>query len=394
MQLQRSRVFLLGIGVLLTLGGCTPAPKGTDSTATQASSPWPTDHGVPVNQWYLGTKDADGGRTRHYVVEYGTQTQPEKTVIALHGGWGAEHSYLIPLLRPLAKDYRFVLYDQRGSLRTPIRPPATVSFSALVDDLEQLRKSLGLEKVTLLAHSMGNHLAYGYLRAHPDRVAKLILVGPVYPAVWGDARPAFLRDVWPDFSERDAAAISQAGKDYELGYMRRVMRRFADAGLIPAATADAAQTEPGEKVAALYAEAEKRFDEDASTTSQQRTNFWRIQFACINSDDCSNWRHMLGGMVFYNDQVATDILKNKDFAPAVEGFWPALKAFKGPVRVIIGSQDYVDLGPTYWPRLVAALPNAHLDVIPDAGHSSWMDKPELVEQALSAALAIPPAAGN
>jgi pimeloyl-ACP methyl ester carboxylesterase len=70
----------------------------------------------------------------------------------------------------------------------------------------------------------------------------------------------------------------------------------------------------------------------------------------------------------------------------VDAAWPALKAFEGPVRVIIGTHDYVDLGPTFWPRLVAAMPNARLDTIQNAGHSIWMDEPEQFTQSLHAAL--------
>ena len=148
------------------------------SEARAAAAPlWPTEEGVPVRQWYMRTTDADGAKVRHYIAEFGTEAKPGNTVIVLHGGWGAEHSYLVPAIRPLADSYRFVLYDQRGSLRTPVTPPAKITYSALVEDLEQLRQRLGLEKITLMAHSMGNHLAYGYLRAHPERVAGLILVG-------------------------------------------------------------------------------------------------------------------------------------------------------------------------------------------------------------------------
>jgi pimeloyl-ACP methyl ester carboxylesterase len=57
-------------------------------------------------------------------------------VIVLHGGWGAEHSYLLPAVRPLADTYRFVLYDQRGELQTPLVPPAKITYQSLVEDME------------------------------------------------------------------------------------------------------------------------------------------------------------------------------------------------------------------------------------------------------------------
>jgi pimeloyl-ACP methyl ester carboxylesterase len=56
------------------------------------------------------------------------------------------------------------------------------------------------------------------------------------------------------------------------------------------------------------------------------------------------------------------------------------------VRVIIGTHDYVDLGPTLWPKVVERIPNAHLDTIQNAGHSIWMDEPEAFNRSLRSAL--------
>ena len=91
-------------------------------------------------------------------------------------------------------------------------------------------------------------------------------------------------------------------------------------------------------------------------------------------------------MAFYNPAVAESIFAEPDYLSQVDAAWPALRAFKGPVRAIIGTHDYVDLGPTFWPRLVAAMPNARLDTIQNAGHSIWMDEPERFAQSLRSAL--------
>ncbi|MBU3672602.1 MAG: alpha/beta hydrolase [Sinobacteraceae bacterium] len=338
-------------------------------------TPWPTDEGIPVNQWYMRTTDADGTKLRHYIAEYGAATKPENTVIVLHGGWGAEHSYLVPAIRPLADRYRFVLYDQRGSLRTPA-DSEDISFAALVEDLDQLRQRLGLEKVTLMAHSMGNHLAYGYLRAHPDRVAGLVLVGAVTPDRFGVDEPVFLHDVWPSFSQADLKVIAARRSKWEADFNERALRIMVAEGLIPADWAK--EHPPG---------TDPDFKSIYKWTDQQTTMAWRIQFTAVNTYDSRNWRQMAGGQVFYNEEVAGGVLNDPKFDEAVAGFWPALKAFKGPARVIIGTDDYVDLGPTYWPLLIKAMADARLDTIRNAGHSSWMDQPEAFTHALRTALA-------
>lgn len=185
---------VVGCALSVAVPGCGTSRPAHAGPAGPNPTALPRDAGVPVYQWYMKTADD----VVHYVAEYGVERVPGNVVVVLHGGWGAEHSYLLPVVRPLAHEYRFVLYDQRGSLRSPVRPPAQVSYGALIEDLEQLRQRLGLEKITLLAHSMGNHLAYGYLRAYPERVAGLILVGPTVPSAFGEQRPAFFSEVWPD----------------------------------------------------------------------------------------------------------------------------------------------------------------------------------------------------
>jgi pimeloyl-ACP methyl ester carboxylesterase len=103
----------------------------------------------------------------------------EQTVIALHGGWGAEHSGMRDMIRGLEDHYRFVFYEQRGSLRSTA-PQHEITFQQHIDDLDTLRKELGLNKLILLGHSMGAVLASAYAKQHPQNIEKLILVSPAY----------------------------------------------------------------------------------------------------------------------------------------------------------------------------------------------------------------------
>jgi pimeloyl-ACP methyl ester carboxylesterase len=228
---------------------------------------------------------------------------------------------------------------------------------------------------------MGNMLAYGYLRAHPERVAGLVLVGPAGPGhdVGTEESPRMVplcvTDVWPDFSKADLDALVERMEKWRREYNDRWTRIAVDEGLIPHdwATQHPLETDPD--LPALYLK-----------TDQQKTMGWRIMFTAVNTYSGSNWRETLGGMVFYNPAVAESIFAEPDYLMQVDAAWPALKAFEGPVRVIIGTHDYVDLGPTFWPRLVAAMPNARLDTIQNAGHSIWMDEPEAFNRSLRSAL--------
>jgi len=372
---------LVGIVFIQAAIGCAAHPKPLATAAAGKPTPLPTDEGIPFNQWYMNTTDADGAKLSHYIAEYGVESKPGNTVIVLHGGWGMEHSYLVPAIKPLADQYRFVLYDQRGSLRSPATPPAKITYANLIEDIDQLRQRLGLEKVTLMAHSQGNMLAYGYLRAHPDRVAGLVLVAPALPghdngtAEAPRIAPLCVIDTWPGFTMADAMAWSERYKQCSRDWSDRWARIAADEGLIPKdwALHNPPDTDPN-RLMELYLK-----------TDQQKTMGWRLLYATSNTYCGRNWRQTIGNE-YYDPNVAESILSEPDYRSMVDATWPALKAFKGPVRVVIGTDDNVDPGPTFWPRLVAAMPNARLDTIQNSGHLIWMDEPAKFTQSLHAAL--------
>lgn len=128
---------------------------------------------VEKNDWYFITEDE---AAQIYVYEVGKGD----TFVVLHGGFGAQHGYLLDAVKGLETKYRFVFYDQRGSLLSPAKPE-NITIQKHIQDLETLRKALGLEKINLLAHSMGTLLAMHCVRKFPERAGKIVLVGAVYP---------------------------------------------------------------------------------------------------------------------------------------------------------------------------------------------------------------------
>lgn len=105
-----------------------------------------------------------------------------KTVVVLHGGPGMSGHYFGDSFAFLMKDYRVVLYDQRGSGFSQIKPGLEgYTFEALVRELEALRKEvIGRETITLVGHSFGGLVAMRYAADNPGRVERMVLVSPAF----------------------------------------------------------------------------------------------------------------------------------------------------------------------------------------------------------------------
>ena len=100
-----------------------------------------------------------------------------KPVVFLHGGPGAGSA---PAHRRFFDPghYRIVVYDQRGAGRSrPLGELADNTTPHLVEDLERLRRHLGIERWLVFGGSWGSTLALAYAIEHPGRCTGLVLRG-------------------------------------------------------------------------------------------------------------------------------------------------------------------------------------------------------------------------
>lgn len=102
-------------------------------------------------------------------------------IVIIHGGPGGNQYISERTIGPkLSHEFTVIYYEQRGSGRSE-KPKnhEDYSISALVSDLEELRRKLQIKKMYLLGVSFGSWIAMEYALAYTDRVEKLILQGPV-----------------------------------------------------------------------------------------------------------------------------------------------------------------------------------------------------------------------
>lgn len=92
------------------------------------------------------------------------------------------------LLHALARDFRLVRYDERGTGLSD-RNAEDVSFDSFVRDLETVVDAAGLRRFALFGVSQGCSVCVAYATRHPDRVTHLVLYGGYVRgwAHWADA---------------------------------------------------------------------------------------------------------------------------------------------------------------------------------------------------------------
>ena len=122
--------------------------------------------------------------------------------------------FLVEPLRGLAAGRTLLLYDMRGRGRSgPVEDTSRVGIDDDVRDLEALRGHFGLERMQLIGWSYLGLMTAMYALEHPDRVERLVQIGPIPPRAdppYADPG-AYTAAVAPDGLER--------------------LRRLADAGV-------------------------------------------------------------------------------------------------------------------------------------------------------------------
>jgi proline iminopeptidase len=123
-----------------------------------------------------GMIEVTGGRVWYRIVG---ADKPGIPLLTLHGGPGAPHDYLEPL-EALATDRPVIFYDQLGCGNSEQPTDTTLwNVERFVEELEQVRTALKLDKVHLMGQSWGTMLAVEYmLRKKPEGIVSMTLSGP------------------------------------------------------------------------------------------------------------------------------------------------------------------------------------------------------------------------
>jgi pimeloyl-ACP methyl ester carboxylesterase len=248
------------------------------------------------------------------------------------GGPGRPASYL-DTLGGVDRTRTLLLLDPRGVGGSA--PAGSYAYPGLADDLDALRRHLGVERLDLLAHSAGTWPVLTFAAAHPDRVGRVVLLTPP----WRILGPV-------DAAEMVALAERYFGHEPWYPAAVDAFRAF-DPSLpderIDALLADSAPLMYGTWDEAARQHATRPYDSTSAPAA--RAGFW------------------------------------------VPGFDPTgLAKLASPVTVVAGELDILT-GPTAPATIASWFADATVTWLPGSGHMPWVDHPEETARAVDQALA-------
>jgi len=303
--------------------------------ATPASSVAPSV--MPINEALV-----DNGGVILYVKTVGRGPP----LVVVHGGPGASHDYLLPSLYRLATSYRLVFIDERGSGRSPrLEDPKQYTVEKMADDVEAVRMALQLGKIALLGHSYGGVVVQAYAFKYQANLSHLILASTFSSTrelneALGRMKQAMPADRRARLEALEKAGLFGKGEIWEHGrYTDEYAKLAWGVGYFPA----------------LYgARPEPNYDPVEGNTK----NSWEL------------YREMWGS---HGEFVVDGNLKEVEWVDR-------LAEIKVPTLILVGDHDQSD--PAMSREMNAKIAGSKLVVLPDSGHMTFVDQPELFIRAI------------
>lgn len=277
------------------------------------------------NVWYLPTSDAN---THLYLTSIGKGD----TIITLHGGPGNDFNYLVDAVKGNSQNNTFILFDQRGSLLSPVEDSlvAHLTIDTIVEDLETIRKSLNQDKMVLFGHSFGSLAAMFYYLKYPEHVKGIILTATMPPYITEDLP---FKEIVKEIHRRLRVLRNRP----------EITTELVKSGLV----------------------------NDSLLNPIQRSNKHKILgLASFNMINISNWKKFKGGGIYYNRLVDDAIGES---IPSTYDIRPSLNQYSIPITIIQGDKDYIDPSADYWTTIITNYDFIKLIIVENASHYIWLD---------------------
>jgi proline iminopeptidase len=209
-----------------------------------------------------------------------------------------------------------------------------ITMNTLVDDVEQVRKTLGFDKIAVLGHSAMGLLALEYARKYPEYTSHVIMIGT--PAFWNNDRA---REISTEYWETHAS-------DERKGIVKRNKEKLTDDVLSKAS--------PGEVIRMRYLADGPKWWYDPTYDGS-----WLWEELEVNAD---MWNHFFGVILNNYDIISGDKITTSVF-------------------LALGQYDY---GVPYrlWDDRKNELPKLSYNLFEKSGHYPMMEEEALFDKNL------------
>jgi len=283
----------------------------------------------------------EGFVDNHGVLIYYVAVGRGAPLVVVHGGPGASHDYFLPYLLPLMCSNKLVFIDERGSGRSSKAADAKeYTIANMVDDLEVVRVTLGLGKISLLGHSFGGALVQAYALKYQKNLSHLIL-GSTFASTreLNEALARMKENMEPKDRDRvntlESAGLFGKGELWERGrYTEEYAKLAWGKGYYPF----------------IYA---NQPDPNYDPVAQNTSNAWDV------------YREMWGSD---GEFIVDGNLKEIEYVDR-------LAEIKVPTLIIVGDHDESD--PKMSKEMHEKIAGSQLVILPKSGHMTFVDQPEM-----------------
>ena len=275
----------------------------------------------------------------------GQQQPGQAPVLFLHGGPGYNsYSFEKTIGTQLETRMQMIYLDERGSGRSEGPPSGDYRMSTLVEDVEALRKHLGVSQFTLMGHSFGGTIALEYAARYPEHVQKLIVLN-------GASNMPMTFGLWRGEIEHRYPREWQTALGGKSGDSLRLAKSQQDGCAI-------AKAEFSAEMAALQSVDGQAFHNWQQFRDQR---YQQEQSALDNTSGLRN-----------TGEIGTMYFGPSSQFPCYR--FTAVSQLTMPTLVIAGKYDGA-IGPEQMRTLAARLPNAHFDRFDQSAHFVYAEQP-------------------
>ena len=276
------------------------------------------------------------GPQRRSVTSAAAEREPSPVLMIPGGPFGA--ASFEPLLGQIQSQHHLLALDRPGcGLSDPVVYRAATFRKQCSDFVSEAFAALDLQRATIVGASLGGYFALAFALDHPQRVQRLVLLGP--PPGIDVAIPIPMRLLgtrwlnvllWQTLARPTAASVRQLFEQLMVQRIEKIPPGYLDLVLL----------------------------------GMQRPQLRRSWLSTVEA---------LSGVRGLRKSAA---------------LFHLLPQLKVPTRIIWGAADRIT-PPARGLPILQTIPDFAAEIIPDAGHMLWLDEPERCAEALSRLLRAP-----